>query len=271
VIEKLERCKIISLNAVGYDKVDVGAATETGILLVNCPDYCYEEVADHTMALLLAGARGIVGFDRQIQKKVWDFKSAGRIDRIKSRTLGLLGFGGIARSVAKRAKAFGIRIIAYDPYLSDEIFKREEVNRVTFDVIFVESDFISIHTPAAPETINLVSKKELNLMKNSAYIINTSRGSILDEKALLRALQQGTIRGAAIDVMEKEPADFKNPLFACDNLIVTPHAAFYSEAAIADLRTRSAQQVVRVFEGKWPEPIINKELIAGKKARADFF
>lgn len=268
VIEQLEHCKIISMNAAGYDNVDVKAATKAGILVVNCPDYCYDEVADHTMALLLACVRGIVRFDRKIQEKVWDFSSAGRIDRIKGSTLGLLGFGGNARSIAKRARAFGMRVIAFDPYVSDEIFKRKGVNRVTFEAIFVESDFISINLPRTPETINLISQKELSLMKNSAYIVNTSRGSILDEKALFSALQQGIIRGAATDVMEKEPPDFENPLFSCDNLIITPHAAFYSEEALADVRTRAAQQVVRVCEGKWPKPIVNNELAANKKTRA---
>lgn len=268
VIEQLEHCKIISMNAAGYDNVDVEAATKAGILVVNCPDYCHDEVADHTMALLLACVRGIVRFDRKIQEKVWDFLSAGRIARIKSSTLGLLGFGGNARSIAKRARAFGMRVIAFDPYVSDEIFKRKGVNRVTFEAIFVESDFISINLPRTPETINLISQKELSLMKNSAYIVNTSRGSILDEKALFNALQQGIIRGAATDVMEKEPPDFENPLFSCDNLIVTPHAAFYSEEALADVRTRAVQQVVRVCEGKWPQPIVNNELAANKKTRA---
>jgi len=270
VIQKLERCKIISMNAAGYDNVNVKAATDAGILLVNCPDYCYDEVTDHTMALLLACARGVVRFDRQIQKKVWDFKSAGKLHRIRGSKLGLVGFGGVARSVAKKAKAFGMEIIAYDPYLSDEIFQREGVRRVSFETLFVESDFVSIHTPRTAETVNMVSQRELRTMKNSAYIINTSRGAIIDEEALLRALQQGTIRGAALDVMENEPADFRSPLFSCENLIITPHAAFYSEAAMAEVRTRAADQVVRVlFKRKRPESIVNRELLMRKEMRAN--
>jgi D-3-phosphoglycerate dehydrogenase len=269
VIEKLVSCKIISMNAAGYDNVDVEAATEAGILVVNCPDYCYDEVADHTMALLLACARGIVRFDHHIKKKVWDFKSAGRLNRIRGSILGLVGFGGVARAVGKRAKAFGMKVIAYDPYVSKEIFNREEVVQVTVEAIFEESDFISIHTPRTPETINLVSQKELSIMKKSAYIINTSRGSILDEKALLNALQQEKIGGAAIDVMDREPPDFWNTLFSCDNLIVTPHAAFYSEDAMAEVRRRGAEQVIQVLEGKWPQHIVNKELLVSKKTRAN--
>lgn len=268
VIEKLDRCKIISMNAAGYDNVDVEAATKAGILVVNCPDYCYEEVADHTMALLLACGRGIVRFDRQIQKQVWDFKSAGRLDRIRGTVLGLLGFGGVARAVAQRAKVFGMKVVAYDPYISDAIFNKEEVMRVDFEFIFKESDFISIHTPRTPETINLVSEQELSLMKPSAYIVNTSRGGILKGKALFEALSQRKIRGAAIDVMEKEPPDFQNILFSCDHLIVTPHAAFYSEDAMVEVRTKAVLQVVRVLEGKWPKPIVNQELIRSKKIRA---
>jgi len=270
VIEKLERCKIISMNAVGYDNVDVSAATDAGILLVNCPDYCYEEVADHTMALLLALARGVFRFDRQIRRMVWDFKSASKLHRIRGTKLGLLGFGRVARSVARKARVFGMEIIASDPYQIDDVFERERVKRVTFENILKESDFLSIHTPFTTETENLVSQKELDTMKNSAFVISTSRGSIIDEKALLTALREGGIKGAALDVMEKEPPNFEGPLFSCENLIITPHAAFYSEEAMAELRTRSSQAVVRVLcERKWPESLVNRELLKSKNTRAN--
>jgi D-3-phosphoglycerate dehydrogenase len=267
VIEKLERCKLISMNAAGYNNIDVDAATRAGILLVNCPDYCTGEVADHTIALLLACARGVVRFDRQIQKGNWDFKSAGKLHRVEGSILGLVGFGGVGQSVAKKAKAFGMETIAFDPYPGDEVFKREGVKRVTLETLLRDADFVSIHSPRTPETENLVSQKEFDTMKSSAYIINTSRGSIINEEALLNALQQGKIRGAALDVMENEPADFENPLFSCKNLIVTPHAAFYSEEAMAEVRTRAAEAVVQLLcNGKLPTSIVNRELLSTPSA-----
>jgi D-3-phosphoglycerate dehydrogenase len=268
VIERLERCKIISMNAAGYDNVDLNAATDAGILLVNCPDYCYDEVADHTIALLLACARGVVRFDRRIQKGHWDFKSAGKLHRIKGSTFGVLGFGGVGRSVARKARVFGMETIAFDPYLDDEVFKREGVMRVAFETLLKESDFVSIHIPRTPETARLISRNEFNAMKNSAYIINTSRGSIIDEEALLNALEQGIIRGAALDVMENEPADFESRLFSCENLIITPHAGFYSEEAMVEVRMRAAQAVVRVLcEGKLPKSVVNRELVSTLSTR----
>jgi D-3-phosphoglycerate dehydrogenase len=157
--------------------------------------------------------------------------------------------------------------IAFDPYPGDEVFKREGVKRVTLETLLRDADFVSIHSPRTPETENLVSQKEFDTMKSSAYIINTSRGSIINEEALLNALQQGKIRGAALDVMENEPADFENPLFSCKNLIVTPHAAFYSEEAMAEVRTRAAEAVVQLLcNGKLPTSIVNRELLSTPSA-----
>lgn len=268
VIEKLEHCKIISLNAAGYDNVDVGAATEAGILVVNCPDYCYGEVADHTMALLLACARGIVKFDRQIKKKVWDFKSAGELKRIRGQTLGLIAFGGVSRSVARRAKPFGMRIIAYDPYLPFEVFDQEGVRQVSLEELLKDSDFVSIHIPKTPETVGFISEEQLRLMKPHSFLINTSRGGIVDEAALNKALREGLIEGAALDVLAVEPADFSNPLFTCENMIITPHCAFYSEDAMVEVRTRAAQQVLKVLGGEWPPNLVNSELRERKDLRA---
>lgn len=268
VIEKLERCKVISLNATGYDNVDVKAATGAGIIVVNCPDYCYDEVADHTIALLLACARGIVRFDRQIQKKVWDFKSAGKINRIRGSTLGLIGFGRIARAVAKRAKPFGLNIIAYDPFLPAEIFEENDVRQTSVEDLIRVSDFISIHTPITALTSGLFSEEQFKLMKPSAYLLNVSRGRIVDETELYFAIQTRKIAGAALDVMTNEPPNFNNPLFNLENVIVTPHAAFYSEGAMLEVRRRAVEEVVRILSGKWPENMVNLELRGRTDLRA---
>ncbi|MBW2024796.1 MAG: C-terminal binding protein [Deltaproteobacteria bacterium] len=268
VIEKLRRCQIISLNAAGYDNVDLKAATEAGVLVVNCPAYCYEEVADHTMALLLAMARGIDKFAILVKKGIWDFKSAGQLYRVHDQRLGLVGFGLNARAVAKRAKAFGLKVLAYDPYTNEEVFEREQVERVDFEDLLRQSDFVSLHVPKTSETVNLISEREFSLMKSSAFLINTSRGGVVDEKALVEALKHQAIRGAALDVLATEPPDLDNPVLAMDNVLVTPHVAFYSETAMEEVRIRAAQAVVDVLEGRLPTSVVNRDVLRGKQLRA---
>lgn len=267
VIENMARCKIISMNGIGYNNVDIQAATESGIPVVNCPDYCLDEVADHTIALVLCCARGIVQFDRKTHNHIWDWKAAGKLERIRGRTLSLLGFGNIPRNLANKAKPLGFNIIAHDPYVDDKIFGLNEVERVSFESLFRQADFLSIHTPLTKATVNLVSDNELKHMKSTAYVINTSRGSVLNENALLKALEQGTIRGAALDVMATEPPEFENPLLKSENVIITPHAAFYSEQSMEEVRRRAAYQVVQVIEGKLPVPIVNKDVLLSPRFR----
>jgi len=268
VIFAAKKCKVISMNAAGYDNVDVAAATEAKVLVTNVPDYCYEEVADHAMALILACARRVVNFCQNISCKIWDFKSTGQIKRIRGQTLGLIGFGGVSRNVARRAKPFGMRIIAYDPYLPPEVFDQEGVSQVSLEKLLTDSDFVSVHIPKTSETVGLISEKQLGMMKPNAFLINTSRGGIVDETVLSEALKCGRIEGAALDVLAVEPADFSNPLFELENAIITPHCAFYSEDAMIEVRTRAAEQVVKVLAGEWPSNLVNAELRGRDDLRA---
>jgi D-3-phosphoglycerate dehydrogenase / 2-oxoglutarate reductase len=267
VIHSLRCCKIISMNGAGYDNVNLEAATEDGILLVNCPDYCFEEVADHAMAMILACARGIFQYDRRVRNKIWDYKSAGPRERIRGSVLGLLGFGRVAQAVAARAGSFGMRVVASDPFVADEFLKAQGVQPATRQETFAAADYLSIHVPLTKDTRKSIGAEELSNMKGSAFVINTCRGGVIDEEALYEALKTGIIRGAALDVLEQEPPDFDNPLLALDNVLVTPHAAFYSEAAMAEVRTRSAQEVVKVFKGQLPDHIVNTKLLESGKLR----
>jgi len=260
VILAAKKCKVISMNAAGYDNVDVAAATQEGVVVANVPDYCHEEVADHAMALLLACARRVVSFCQDISCKTWDFKSAGEMKRMRGQTLGLIGFGGIAINVARRAKPFGMRIIAYDPYLPSEVFDQEGVRQVSLDELLKDSNFVSIHIPKTPETVGLISEEQLRLMKPHSFLINTSRGGIVDETALNETLRSGRLEGAALDVLAVEPPDFSNPLFERENVVITPHCAFYSEDAMVEVRTRAAEQALKVLAGEWPPNLVNREL-----------
>lgn len=267
VIHSLRRCKIISMNAAGFDNVDVEAATSKGILLVNCPDYCFEEVADHTMAMILSCARGIFQYDRRIRSKIWDFKAAGPRQRIRNSVLGLIGFGRIAQAVAARAIAFGMRVVASDPFINDEFISGKGAQPAPVRETVAAADYLSIHVPLTKETRKSIGADELSNMKRSAFFINVSRGAVVDEAALYEALKSGVIRGAALDVLDQEPPDFENPLLSLENVLVTPHAAFYSDDAMREVRSRAASEVIKVFKGELPDHIVNKKVIEMDRLR----
>jgi D-3-phosphoglycerate dehydrogenase len=267
VIQSLRRCKVISMNAAGFDNVNVEAATEEGILLVNCPDYCFEEVADHTMAMILSCARGIFQYDRRIRSKIWDFKAAGPRQRIRNSVLGLIGFGRIAQAVASRALSFGMRVIASDPFINDEFLRTKGVQPARMKETIAAADYISIHVPLTNETRKSIGAEELSCMKRSAFLINVSRGAVIDEAALYDALRSGVIRGAALDVLEKEPPEFDNPLLSLENVLITPHAAFYSEEAMREVRSRAAREIIKVFKGKLPSHIVNRKAVENGRLR----
>ena len=270
VIHSLKRCQIISMNGAGFDNVNVEAATEAGILLVNCPDYCFEEVADHAMALILSCARGVFQYDRRIRNRIWDYKSAGPRQRIRGSVLGLIGFGRVAQAVAARARSFGMRVVASDPFITNEFFEAQGVQPATRQETLAAADYLSIHVPLTKETYKSIGAEELSRMKGSAFIINASRGAVIDERALYEALKSGIVRGAALDVLEKEPPDFDNPLLSLDNVLVTPHAGFYSLEAMSEVRSRSAQEVIKVFKGELPGYIVNRKVLENGKQRMIF-
>jgi D-3-phosphoglycerate dehydrogenase len=261
VIESLKRCKVIARYGVGVDNIDVEAATEHKIIVANVPDYCVDEVSTHAMALILACARGITLLDRKIREKRWDFTLAKPLFRTQGKTLGLFGLGQIARAVAQKASGFGFKVIAYDPYVSKV---DSGIGLVEFSQLLSDSDFISIHAPLTKETKYVFGENELKTMKKTAYLINTARGPIVDEKALYNALENRWIAGAALDVMEKEPPDGGSSLLKLDNLIITPHISFYSEESYIELKTKVAEAVLSVLKGELPRAIVNPQVILKK-------
>lgn len=261
VIKSLKKCKVIARYGVGVDNIDIEAATEYGIIVANVPDYCVDEVSTHAMALILSCARGITLLDNKIRDKKWDFTLAKPLFRTKGKTLGLFGLGRIARVVAQKASGFGFKIIAYDPYVSKV---DDEIELVEFSKLLSNSDFISIHSPLTDKTRHLFGENNLRAMKRTAYLINTSRGPIVDEEALYNILKKRWIAGAALDVMEKEPPDWENLLLKLDNLIITPHISFYSEESYVELKTKTAKAVLSVLKGKLPRAMVNPQAINKK-------
>jgi len=261
VIELLKKCKVIARYGVGVDNIDVEAATEHRIIVANVPDYCVDEVSTHAMALILSCARRITLLDKKIREKKWDFTLAKPLFRTQRKTLGLFGLGKIGKAVAKKGSGFGFKIITYDPYVS-----RVDggIELVEFSRLLSDSDFISIHAPLTDETRHFFGENELKAMKKTAYLINTARGPIIDEKALYKALRERWIAGAALDVMEKEPPDWESPLLKLDNIIITPHISFYSEESYVELKTRTAEAVLSVLKGKLPGAFVNPQAVKGK-------
>jgi D-3-phosphoglycerate dehydrogenase len=261
VIEALERCRVIVRFGIGVDNVAVEAATERGIMVANTSDYCIDEVADQAMALLLACARGLFAGAKIARDAAWDFNRMPRLTRIRGQTLGLLGVGRIGSAVAARAKGFGLRILACDPYVSAEAVRKMDVAGVDLDTLLRESDFLSIHVPLNPETAGMVGAEAFRKMKPTAFLINVARGRIVDQAALCEALRQGTIAGAALDVLETEPPGPDDPILQLSNVILTPHAAWYSEQSRMEMRRRAVGQVVSVLKGELPYSLVNKDVL----------
>jgi D-3-phosphoglycerate dehydrogenase len=260
-IQKLTRCRVIGRFGIGVDNVDIAAATTAGIVVTRVPDYCLDEVSDHTMALLLALVRKIPSSNARTQAGRWEMRAVVPIHRLRGTVLGLVAFGQIPQLVAPKAQAFGIRVVTHDPYVSKQVAERAGVEQVEFDELLRISDYISIHTPLLPATHHLFNADVLRRMKPTAYLINTARGPIIDEAALANALDQGHLAGAALDVMEQEPPSASRLLGSRDNVIVTPHTSFYSEESLVDLQTKAAQEVVRVLSGQAPRNPVNPEAL----------
>ena len=259
VMEASPKLKVIVRYGVGYDTVDVDAATDNGILVVNLPDFCLQEVADHTFALLLACARKLVFFNNLTKQGYWaPYREMLPLVSIYGQTLGLVGCGKIGRTVAKKASCFDLRVLGYDPYVDKSVAKEHGITLVSLPELLKESDFVSVHTFLNKDTWHLVGEKEFRQMKPSAYFFNTSRGSVVDEPALIKALQEKWIAGAGIDVFEQEPIAPNNPLLKMDNVVVTPHYAGWSDAAGQRQRKQVGQEAARVLSGRWPKNWVNK-------------
>jgi D-3-phosphoglycerate dehydrogenase len=264
MIPQMTRCRIIARFGIGVDNVDIPVATSKGIVVTRVPDYCLDEVSDHAMALLLSLIRKIPSSNARTHAGEWKMPAVVPIHRLRGTVLGLVAFGQIPQLVAPKAKAFGMRVVTYDPYIPDEVLKRAGVERVEFDDLVRISDYVSIHTPLMPATHHMFNADVFSRMKPGAYIVNTARGPIIDEAALSEALDQKKIAGAALDVMEKEPPG-SSPLFGRDNVIVTPHTSFYSEESLVDLQTKAAEEVVRVLTGQAPKNPVNPEALKAKQ------
>ena len=263
VLENLPKCKVIARYGVGVDSVDLKAATDLGIIVANVPDYCIDEVADQAIAMTLALIRKTVFFDQKVKSNQWDFRQGEPIHRIKGKIMGLIGSGRIGLEVARRIFAFGVRVIAFDPYLEKA---PEWIELKDLDAVLKESDFISIHCPLNESTRHLIGEKEFKKMEKNPLLINTSRGPIIDENALIQALMEGRLSGAGLDVLEKEPPDLQNPLLKMKNVILSPHISFYSVESISELKRRTAENVSSVLLGKWPRSVVNREVIGKTRA-----
>ncbi|MFH1575278.1 MAG: C-terminal binding protein [Acidobacteriota bacterium] len=251
--------RVIARYGVGLDNIDLAFATARGIPVTNVPDYCLRDVAEHTMALLLALSRKVARFDRSVRQGVWDIQAGVPLHRLTGRTLGLVGFGQIAREVVPLARAFGLRVVAFSPSLTPERAEALGAEAVDLDRLLTESDFVSVHCPSTAQTQGMVGAGMLSKMKPTAYLINTSRGDIVDEEALAEALEAGRIAGAALDVRGREPPGGGDRLIGMENVIHTPHAAFYSAESLEELRSRTAWEVRRVLTGEQPENLVNPE------------
>ena len=256
-----EKIQVISRYGIGVDNIDVPAATRLGIPVANVPEYCLDEVAEHSLAMLLALSRRICQFNQRLRLGNWDYAHIGPIFRVSGKTLGMIGFGKIARKLAEKAAALGLQSIAYDPMVQQDVFSSLHCRKVALDELLKSADFVSIHCPLTPETRGLIDETRLRLMKPAAYLINTSRGAVVDLPALVKALEQGWIAGAALDVFDPEPLPNDHPFFNLPNIITTPHMAFYSQESMVDLEVKAARNIVDIFSGKRPASIVNPEVL----------
>jgi len=261
VIAAMPNCKFIARLGVGLDNIDLPAATKRRIWVANVPDYGVDEVSLHAITLLLSQLRGIPRLVNDTSEGLWDSSVVRPIRRLTGQTLGILGFGRIGRSLAQKASGFGLKILAYDPYLDAAAIQAAGAQSADLDTILRESDFISLHLPLTDETKHLINAKTLATMKPTAYLVNTARGGLIDEAALLAAVQAGQLRGAALDVLSSEPPARDNAALQAilkePRILVTPHVAWYSEEAMIDMRRRAAEDVVRVLQGEKPRTPVN--------------
>jgi D-3-phosphoglycerate dehydrogenase / 2-oxoglutarate reductase len=265
VMALMPKCRIIARYGIGVDTIDLEAATKAGIIVTNNPTYCIEEVAEHTMALLLACARKAPLYDRLVRERRWDIAPGKPMLRLSGSTLGLVGFGNIARQVALRAHAFGMRILYADPFVPEGRFAAPG-KRVELNELLEASDFVSLHPPLTRDTRRMINDQTLSRMKPSAFLINCSRGPVLDTDGLVRALDAKKIAGCALDTTDPEPLPDPHPLRGRDNVIITPHVAWYSEQALVGLQAGAPNEVRRVLSGEWPVNVVNREVKGRNRA-----
>ena len=262
LIGKLTRCRIIACIGTGYDVVDITSATEQGIIVTNVPDYCIDEVSDHAMALLLACVKKLVNVSTAVKAGKWtQFRQPSMpeilepVYRLRGQVLGIIGLGNIGRALVPKAQAFGLEVVAYDPYIQPGSAKKLGVELVEFNSLLERADFVSLHATLTEQNKYMIGREELKRMKPTAYLLNVARGALIDENALAIAVEEGQIAGAGLDVWEQEPVPPNSPLLKLDNVIATPHSAQYSIEATAELWRKPLEEVARVLQGEWPREI----------------
>ena len=262
VLRAAARMKVVARYGVGVDNIAVEAATDLGIVVTYVPDYCVDEVSDHVMALLLAFNRRVVLFDKITKLDGWGSVELNLpMTRLRGLTVGVVGFGRIGRVTARKARAFGLQVLASDPFVDSTLVRQEGGRLVDLETLLTESDFVTLHSPLNADTCGMIGEAELKLMKEAAFLINCARGPLIDEQALVGALREGSIAGAGLDVLESNHPPADHPLFAMDNAIISPHVAFYSPESTRELQRRATESVVRVLEGHLPENVYNREVI----------
>jgi D-3-phosphoglycerate dehydrogenase len=261
VIRGLERCRIIARYGIGLDTVDMDAANEMGIVVTNVPDYCIDEVSDHALALALSLARGVALLDRRVRSGSWTPTDARPLHRLRGRTFGLVGFGRIARALAVKAAALGYDIVATDPYVPDDAVRDAGAEPLSFTDLLGRADVVSLHVPLTDESHHLIGADALAAMKPGAILVNTSRGPLVDADALRVSLEAGHLGGAALDVLETEPPAVDDPLLHRDDVVITPHAGFYSEESLRELQRKAVEQVVEALAGRRPAYTVNADAV----------
>jgi len=265
VMARMPNCKIIARYGIGVDTIDLDAATEAGIIVTNNPTYCVEEVAEHTIAMLLTAARKIAFYDRLVRAGRWEVPPGKPMFRIAGSTCGLIGFGNIARRVAKAAAGLDMRVIFSDPFVESGQFDAPG-EKVEFDELLTKSDFVCIHAPLLPQTRGMIGADQFAQMKESAVLINCSRGPIVDTDALVKALDDKAIAGCALDTTDPEPLTEGHALRERDNVIINPHAAWYSETAMAGLQAGAPNEVRLALQGEWPKNVVNQAVKDNNRA-----
>lgn len=262
LIGRMRRCRIIARFGIGVDNVDVVAAERRGIWVTNVPDYCIDEVADHTLALILSLLRKVTFLNALTHAGQWTYEPARPIHRLAGLVLGLIGFGQIGRRVCEKSRVFGFQALAYDPYVSPGDIREAGASPAELSTLLACSDVVSVHVPLTPQTRHLLNRETIGRMKPGAFLVNTSRGGIVDEAALREALDEGRLAGAALDVLEREGAAWDSPLRGHPRVILTPHVAFYSEASVSELQRKAARQVAKVLSGLAPDYPVNRPAMA---------
>lgn len=264
VIRELEGCVVIARYGIGLDTIAIDEATAKGILVTNVPDYCIDEVSDHALALILSLLRRVTLLDRRVRSGSWSASDARPLHRLRGRTIGLVGFGRIARALATKVAPLGLRVVASDPYVPDKAVLEAGAEPMSLEDLLGVADVVSLHAPLTADSRNLIGAPELALMKPDAVLVNTSRGGLIDSEALRAALGEGRLGGAGLDVLEVEPPSPDDALLGRDDVVLTPHAGFYSEESVRELQRKAAEQVVEALAGRTPPYAVNADALSAR-------